>query len=344
MIIRVAPVVAVVLVVATGALRAQPARTMIAALAPGPKGSDAREALALGPHGEAYEPDGKGTWVRRHAGALSGEVVRATRADALVIAGVEAGPPFGYRPGTAVRGDADAVGAWNMIVLGVHAKAIVGRGPRATAAFGKLVFGLDTGKPIKLADAPGVVTALAASASGVVVETDKGLAKLEAKGAAQKWKPIANAPAHVLALLDDRWALVDRGLLDLRTQKVTAWPAGFRVDTAIAVSNELVVAAGLHGNAPELVTLKGATVTREPITAALVAAASGNGATKLGSGAAAIVSVVADKAGRVVVAMKDGELAVRDKAGTWTLTDVRTELPADRPGSPPAESKVELGP
>ncbi|HET9991398.1 MAG TPA: hypothetical protein VFQ65_22865, partial [Kofleriaceae bacterium] len=241
------------------------------------------------------------------------------------------------RAGTAVHGDGDAVGAWNLIALGLHAKAIVGRGPRATAAFGKLVFGLDTGKPVKLAEAPGVVTALAASDKGVVIETDKGLAKLE--GPSTKWKPIANAPAHVLALLDDRWALVDRGLLDLRTQKVTAWPAGFRVETAIAVTSDLVVAAGLHGNAAELVTLKGTAVAREAITAAPA-----NGVAKLGTGAAAIVSVVADKTGRVVVAAKDGQLAVRDKAGAWTISEVRTELPADHPGSPPAESKAGSSP
>ncbi|MEP6859476.1 MAG: hypothetical protein ABJE66_02585 [Deltaproteobacteria bacterium] len=302
---------------------------MIAALAPGPKSSDAREALALGPHGEAYQPDGKGAWVRRHAGGLAGEVVRATRAGDLVIAGTDGGPPFGYR---------SAVGAWNLIVLGLHAKAIVGRGPRATAAFGKLVFGLDTGKPVKLADAPGVVTGLAASAKAVVIETDKGLARLEARGA--KWKPIANAPAHVLALLDDRWALVDHGLLDLRTQKVTVWPAGFAVASAIAVTNDLVVAAGLHGAAAELVTLKGATFARE----AIVPGGAATPGTRFGAGTAAIVSVVADKSGRVVVAARDGQLAVRDKAGAWTLGAVTTELAAARPGSPPAESQTGSSP
>jgi hypothetical protein len=215
-----------------------------------------------------------------------------------------------------------------MVVRGLHAKAIVGRGPRATAAFGKLVFGLDSGKPVKLADAPGVVSGLAATDKAVVIETDKGLSKLETKGATAKWKPIANAPAHALALLDDRWALVDHGLLDLRTQKVTAWPAGFAVASAVAVSNDLVVAAGLHGNAAELVTLKGATFAREPI----------------GLAGAPIVSVVADKSGRVVVAARDGQLAVRDKAGTWTLGAVTSELPPDRPGSPPAESKTGSSP
>jgi len=296
---------------------------MIAALAPGPKGSDAREALALGPHGEAYEPDGKGAWVRRHAGGLSGDVVRATRAGDVAIAGVEGGPPFAYRAGKEVRGEADAVGAWNLIVLGLHAKAVLGRGPRATAAFGKQVFALDGDKPVKLADAPGVVTALAGSDKAIVVDTDKGLARLEAKGAA-KWKPIANAPAHVIAPLDDRWALVERGLLDLRSLKVTPWPAGFRVASVIAVTNDLVVAAGLHGTTAELVTLKGTVLAREPI------------APKLGE----IVSVVADKTGRAVVATREGQLAVRDKAGAWTVVEVTSELPADKPGSPPAESKA----
>jgi hypothetical protein len=300
---------------------------MIAALAPGPKSSDARQALALGPHGEAYEPDGKGAWVRRHAGGLAGEVVRATRAGGLVIAGTDGGPPFEYR-----------AGVWNMVVLGLHAKAIVGRGARATAAFGKLVFELDSGKPVKLADAPGVVSGLAASDKAVVIETDKGLAKLETRGATAKWKPIANAPAHVLALLDDRWALVDRGLLDLRTLKVTAWPAGFSVASAIAVTNDLVVAAGLHGASAELVTLKGATQTREPIAPA------GFTGARFGTGTAAIASVVADKSGRVVVAARDGQLAVRDKAGAWTLGAVTSDLPADRPGSPPAQSKTGSSP
>jgi hypothetical protein len=339
---RFALVPILIVVAASGALRAQPARTMIAALAPGPKGSDAREAVALGPHGEAYEPDGKGAWVRRHAGGLAGDVVRATRAGDFVIAGTDGGPPFAFRGGkVAAHGEGDAIGAWNMIVLGLHAKAIVGRGPRATAAFGKLVFGLETGKPVQLAEAPGVVTALAASDKAVVIETDKGLARLEVKGAAAKWKPIANAPANVLALLDDRWALVDRGLLDLRTQRVTPWPAGFRVASAVAVDNGLVIAAGLRGATTELVTVKGAAVTREPIAPAVSAAPN---AARFGTGVAAIVSVVADKAGRVVVAAKDGQLAVRDKGGAWTRGEVTSAFPADRAGSPPAQSKAGSSP
>src|SRR5688572_16387552 len=49
----------------------------LVALAP-PPGDDARKALAIGPSGEVYEPDGKGAWVRRQ---------RITTADRLTTVG-----------------------------------------------------------------------------------------------------------------------------------------------------------------------------------------------------------------------------------------------------------------
>lgn len=296
------------------------AAPVIAALAPGDR--DAREAVALGPNGQAYEPDGKGVWIRRHAGGLADDVTRATRAGALVIAGVDGGPPYAYR-----RGE------WNLVVLGLHAKAVLGRGPRATAAFGRQVFGLDTGKPVRLADAPGPVAMLGASANGIVIETDAGIARLAGK----RWKPIANAPAHVLALLDDRWALVEHGLIDLRTQNTTAWPAGFKVASAFAVDNGLILAVGTRGTNPELVTLKAGKLVRAAIamTPTVVRSLPAPVAPAIGAG---IVAIVGDRVGRVVVATHDA-LWIRDKAGTWTVGELRDELPADRPGSPPAESK-----
>jgi len=317
---RIAAVV-VLLAVRAHAAPATPATPVIAALAPGDP--DAREAVALGPNGQTYEPDGKGAWIRHHAGGLADDVTRATRAGALVIAAVDGGPPYAVRVGR----PGATTGEWNLVVLGLHAKAVLGRGPRATAAFGLQIFGLDTGKPVRLADAPGPVTMLAASAKGVVIETDKGLAKLEGK----RWKPIANVPSQVIALLDDRWALVEHGLLDLRTQNTTAWPAGFKVASVVAVDNNLVIAAGTHGASAELVTLKAGKLDR----AGIVIAAQSPAGPAIGAG---IVAIVGDRAGRVVVATHDA-LWVRDQAGTWTAGAVRDELPADRPGSPPAESK-----
>jgi hypothetical protein len=242
---------------------------------------------------------------------LAAEVVRAARAGAMVIAGVPAGPPFGWH-----------AGAWSAIHLGLKAQAQLGRGTRATAAVGKLVFTFDGGKPTKLpVEAPGPVVAVGASSKGIVVETDHGLAKL----AGSKWKPIAGAPPHVAVLLDDRWALVDRGILALDSQKTTAWPAGFHVATAVAVTTELVVAAGIgpHGSSAELVTLRAGKLDREPIAF---------------DHASPIVAVVADKSGRVVVATRDGQLAIRDHA-TWTFAKVSDDLSAAHPGSPPAVSK-----
>jgi hypothetical protein len=312
-------IAAVVIVLA---VRAHAAPAVIAALAPGDP--DAREAVALGPNGQVYEPDGKGAWIRHHAGGLADDVTHATRAGALVIAGVAGGPPYAHRVG---RPD------WNLVVLGLHAKAVLGRGPRATAGFGSQVFGLDTGKPVRLADAPGPVAMLAASAKGVVIETDKGVAKLEGK----RWKPIAIAPSQVIALLDDRWALVEHGLLDLRTQTTTAWPAGFTVASVFAVDNDLVVAAGTHGASPELVTLKAGKLERAAIAIAptVIRSLPVPAAPAIGAG---IVAIVGDRAGRVVVATHDA-LWIRDKAGAWTIGELRDELPPDRPGSPPAESK-----
>jgi len=340
------------LLVVVLATRVHAAPLVIAALAPGDR--DARTAVVIGPSGQAYEPDGKGAWTRHHASAIADNVARATRAGSVVIVGSDTGPsgggpsaaqsgassgrgrasdPSGLGPPYAFR-----AGVWDLVVLGLHAKAVLGRGPRATAAFGRQVFGLETGKPVRLADAPGPVAMLGAGIKAIVVETDQGLAKNEGKG----WKPIANAPKQVEALLDDRWALVDHGLLDLRSQKLTAWPAGFHVASAVAIDNDFVVAVGLQGAAAELVTLKAGKLDHEAIVVADATAnadAIATSTAKLGTGAAAIVGVAADRTGRVVVAARDGQLAIRDKAGAWTRGALFDPTPPARPGSPPAESK-----
>ena len=60
----------------------------------------------------------------------------------------------------------------------------------------------------------------------------------------------------------------------------------------------------------------------------------------LPAGAAAkpqAVGIVADKAGRIAIAFRDGRIAVKDR-GTWSTSGVSDPLPAARPGSPPATS------
>jgi hypothetical protein len=293
------------IVLAPGVARAD--APTLAALAPA---RDARLAIAIGPAGQVYEPDGKGAWVRTQAGGLAEEVTCAATAGATVIAGAKGAPPFKLK-----------AGAWTALNLGLKAKAILGSGSRALAAVGKSVFALDKPQPTKLADAPPTVTAvtaLGASATGVVIATDKGLMKLQGTA----FKPIAKGPKAVRALLSDRWALVDRGAFDLKTMKAILWPVGVQIVEATTLGNDLV-GVSMKGKAIELVTVKAGKVVREPVPV---------------DAAKPVVGVVCDKDGRVAIAMRDGRIALRDK-GTWSVSEVREELAAPKPGPAPAESK-----
>jgi hypothetical protein len=294
--------VLIAVVLAAGPAHAD--KATLAALAPA---ADARRAIAVGPAGQIYEPDGKGAWVRTQAGGIAEEITGAATAGSTVFAAAKAAPPFKLK-----------AGAWTAVNLGLKAKAILGNGSRVVAAVDKSVFALDKAQPTKLADAPASVTALAASSTGVIVQTAKGLMKLD--GAA--WKPIKKAPKKVRALLSDRWALVDRGALDLKTMKPIVWPAGVHIVEATTVGNELV-GVSMHGKTVELVTIKAGKVVRENVPV---------------DNPKPIVGLVVDKHARVAIAMRDGRIALRDN-GTWTVTEVREELAAPKPGPAPAESQ-----
>jgi len=276
----------------------------LVALAPAP--SDARLAVAIGPAGQVYEPDGHGAWTRKREVEIALHVVGAARAGSRVLALTEAGVPF--------RLTADG---WTVVHLGTKQKPIASASPRPMVALGKTVLALDDGhaEPVKLADAPAPVLAVAASSSGVAIETERGLLRLEAKG----WKPITGAPARVGALLSDRFALTDR-VLDLKTQKSVEWPRGMKVEHAIAVDDG-VLAVGRQGKDTVLATVRAGKMISEVVPVD-----------------APVVGLAADRAGRVVVAVRDGRLAVREK-GTWSTVHVDDKPPADRPGSPPASSK-----
>jgi hypothetical protein len=265
---------------------------------------DARRAVAIGPAGEVYQPDGKGDWICTQGGGMAEEVVGAVAAGPTVIAVAKGSLPFKLKPT-----------GWSAIGFGPKARPIVGTGPRVLAAVGKNVFALDKGEPQKLADAPGPVLALAASGAGAVIVTAKGLHRLE--GGA--WKPVKKAPKGIKNLVSDRWALVDKGALDLKTFKTVSWPAGVRVGEATTSGDALLVVA-TRGNATELFTITGTKLAREAIP--------------LDKGGP-VIGLVADREGRVVVALRDGTIASRTK-GAWTSTDVRVEIPAAKPGPAPA--------
>jgi hypothetical protein len=284
--------------------RAAAATPTLVALAPA---DDARNVIAIGPAGQIYEPDGSGAWVRRQAGGVAAEVVAAATVGTTVIAGAKGAPPFKLKGG-----------AWTAMNLGLRAKAILGTGSRALAAVGKSVFALDRAQPQKLAEAPGSITALAASKTGVVIATDKGLMKL----AGSVFKPVKQGPKSVRALVSDRWALVERGLFDLKTMKAIAWPTGIHIALATTLGNDFI-GVSQHDNTVELVTIKAGKVVREAVPI---------------DNPGPVVGIVADTHARVALALRDGRIALRDQ-GAWTVSEVREELATAKPGPAPAESQ-----
>jgi len=278
----------------------------VAALAPA---DDARQAVVIGAGGEVYEPDGKGAWVHK---------LQSSTADALVAAG-RAG-----RAGSTIVALGEGVvyklaaNGWSAIRLVQHGKAILGAGGRSLAAVGRQLFALDQltgGEPTRLALAPANILSIGASARAIVVATATGLWRLEgAKLVAMKAVP------RGLRIVSDRWAIGDRGAVDLTTARLTGWPAGLAIGVAAAAPEDALVAVGAGRTGLELVTVRAGKLARDPLGITGTA-----------------VGVVVDRAGRAVVALSDGRIALRTKAG-WTTTQVTDDAPAEHPGAPPATS------
>lgn len=316
-------------------VRAEPPASgaRLAALAPA---EDARRAIAIGAGGEVFEPDGKGAWVHRRAIATADRVTAAGRA----------------APGGAVVALGDGVvyrlasNGWSAIRLVQRGKAILGSGARSLAAVGRQLFALDTltrGEPTKLALAPAGIVAIGSGARGTVITTDAGVLRFDGKNLVA-----LNAPAR-MRLVSDRWAIVDRGALDLSTvtaatiatprtasrtaprtasraasrapPSITPWPDGLAIGVASVAPDGALIAIGAGRAGLELLTVRGGKLARDP----------------LGLKGSA-VGVVVDRAGRATVALIDGRIALRDKAG-WTTTEVTEEPPAERRGPPPAPSR-----
>jgi hypothetical protein len=297
---------ALLLAASVSSLAAGAPATPLVALA---AGDDARKAVVIGAQGEVYEPDGKGAWIHRLPSTTAGALTAAGRAGGAIIA---SGDGVVYRL---------AANGWSAIRLVQHGKAIVGTGTRTLAAVGRQLFALDSltqGEPTKLAVAPANVLALAAGAKAIVVATDTGVFRIDGP------KPVAiPAAPRRLRLISERWAIVDRGALELTTGTLVAWPSGLTIGPAATTPDGALVVIATARAGLELVTLRPpgkAALVRDPLAL---------------SGTA--VAVTVDRAGRAVVVLSDGRIAVRAQAG-WTTTQVTDEPPAARPGAPPATS------
>lgn len=282
---------------------------VVVALAP-PPGDDARKAVVLGRGGEVFAPTASGDYVRTRA---------FSTADTPVLAGRAGGDVVVLGDGVVYR---LADNGWTAIRLVQKGKAVMSGGKRSVAAVGRQLFALDRtagGEPAKLALAPTPVLAIAGGDTAVVIQTARGLMRLQ--GAT--FRRIARTPRTITRLVSERWALTDRGAVDLKAGTTTAWPAGLSAHVAAAGPDAATLAAVASGRAGlELITLSGTKIVRDPIA---------------GTQGAKAVGVAVDKAGRAVVALSDGRVARRDRAA-WTITQVRDELPAPRPGAGPATS------
>jgi hypothetical protein len=280
------------------------ASIQLAALAPA---DDARRAVPIGRDGEVYEPDGTGAWVHRLPSSTAEPIVAAGRAGSAVVA---LGHGVIYRLGD---------NGWSAIRLVQHGTAILGEGGRALAAVGRQLFALDQrtrGEPTRLVQAPGNIVSIGAGPTAIVVATETGVFRVTG-GKLVAVKP----PPGRVRLVSDRWALADLGAIDLTAGRLLLWPRGLAMGAAAGCVGDALVAVGTGTAGLELVTIAAGKLAREPLGVTGTA-----------------VGVVADRAGRAVVALSDGRIAVRDRVG-WTVTQVADAPAAERPGPAPARSE-----
>lgn len=300
----------------------------LAAIAPA---DDVRRCVLLGARGEAYEPDGNGRWVQRLPSTTAGALVAASRLDGVGVSAL----------GTNAIGTsvivalADGVvyrlapNGWTSLRLKQRGKAVLGTGERAVAAVGRHLFALDAAavlagaEPSRLAMAPAPIIAIATGATGTVVATERGVFRL-AGGRFVALPALAARGAEParLRLISDRWAYSDRGAIELGRGVLTAWPSDFAVVAAASGPADALAAIGTTAAGVELVTVRAGRLTRATV-----------GVT------GAPIGVAVDRAGRTLVALADGQVALRESPqAAWTTTQVAQELPAAHPGAPPATS------
>jgi hypothetical protein len=291
--------------------------TTLVALVPAESNDDARKSIAIGARGEVFEPDGKGAWVRTQ---------RTSTSESLSVAGRAGDAVIGWGNGIVYR---LAANGWSAIRLHQKERAVASGGVRAIAAVGRQLFALDktvNGEPAKLAVAPSNVIALGAGPRGVIVQLDRGLFRLQ--GA--RVGVIANAPKVITKVVSDRWVLVADGAIDLKTGRKTGFPPTSTVVVAAMMEDERLVLVVRQRAALEVVTLKDSKLERTPLDI------------PPGSTGAVPepVGVVLDRSNRIVVAMRDGQIVMRDApTATWTTTTITEAVFAAKPGPAPARSR-----
>ena len=145
--------------------------------------------------------------------------------------------------------------------------------------------------------------------SGIVVRTARGTFRLDKR----RFTAIKNVPADA-RLVSDRWALGDRGALDLRAGKALPWPAGHSIVAATPAPDGSLLAVATTRTGLALLTV----TTKVIATDVPVEATPGAPARR------APVGIASDKQGRVAIALRDGRIALLDR-GTWSTTRVRDE-------------------
>ncbi|MGE0871824.1 MAG: hypothetical protein AB7P03_24925 [Kofleriaceae bacterium] len=271
---------------------------------------DVRMAIAVGTNGELYEPDGAGSWIRTRPVRTSGACTTVGRAGKAILASCS-GAVYRLAPS-----------GWTAVRMARTGKAQTSVGAATVGAVGRQLFALDRmvgGTAPRLATVPAAILGIGAGATGFVVATERGLYRWT--GASLQ--PIRRAPRQVQRLISDRWALIDSGALDLRTGRITRWPPGLTISIAAPGPQDALIAIGASDRGLELVTLRSGRLARERV--------------ELAGGGVEVVSVAADRAGRAIIALRDGRLAIRDQ-GRWTSVTVREQLPSPAPGAAPATS------